>query len=111
MKKHTLEVLTYVTLYLLYYIVLYYIFRYSEALGKLEGELEDCREQLSIWQEKGDIADGNMTEARKQLKAMAMKQEEEGYVMMRRMKVAEDRSRELQVMLLQVIVYIMSNIV
>jgi len=78
------------------------ILKYSEALGKVESEMDDLKDQLSVWQQKGDVADANMAEARRQLKAMRAKMEEDGVVYMRRMKVAEDRVKELHNQLLQV---------
>eukprot|EP01042_Synura_sphagnicola_P005074 gene5074-6461_t len=77
------------------------ILKYSEALGKVESEMDDLKDQLSVWQQKGDVADANMAEARRQLKAMRAKMEEDGVVYMRRMKVAEDRVKELHNQLLQ----------
>eukprot|EP01041_Mallomonas_annulata_P004225 gene4225-8404_t len=74
--------------------------RYSEALGKVEAELDECKDQLSVWQQKGEVADSNMTEARKQLKAMLAKMEEDSFGYMRRTKGAEDRVKELHVQLL-----------
>lgn len=67
----------------------------SEALGKAIAEADELREQLSIWKENCEAAEGALSDARMALKALSANAEEEGFSCVRRTKAAEDRVKEL----------------
>ena len=73
----------------------------NDKLHQTEIELSDCKEQLTVWEERCLNAETNATNYEKELKQLTHQSEEEGLLAMRRLKVAEDRVKELHLLLLQ----------
>jgi len=71
----------------------------SDALGRMDGEMESLREQLLLWQQKGSDADAAVAELKKTIRDTAGDAEESATACMRRTKVAEDRVKKLHVQL------------
>jgi chromosome segregation ATPase len=74
--------------------------RAGEALGKAEAEADELREQLFLWRDNCNKAEDALQEARKLLKAMSERSEDETFSCVRRTKAAEDRVSELHGLLL-----------
>lgn len=75
--------------------------RFSEALGRAEGELDSVQDQLKGSQRKCKELEAALVEARRQSKDTRAAADDEGVKCMRHIKAVEDRIRELQLMLLQ----------
>lgn len=73
----------------------------SVELGRLEQELDLVKEQLMVSENRGSNADKNMAEARQRLQQMERKVVEENYKLAQKTKAAEDRVRELHLVVLQ----------
>lgn len=73
----------------------------SDALGRMDGEMEALREQLVMWQQKGADSDAAVADLKKSLKSTTAEAEESATACMRRSKVAEDRVKQLHTQLLK----------
>jgi len=73
----------------------------SDAIGRMEGEVDELREQLVLWQLKCSDAEAIISELKKQTKEAQESSEEAATACMRRNKLADDRVKELHNQLLQ----------
>lgn len=67
----------------------------SEALGKAETEIESLADQLQVWKQKCKESDEIIQELKKQIKLLSARGDEESTSIFHRVKLAEDRVREL----------------
>jgi chromosome segregation ATPase len=73
----------------------------SDALGRMDGEMEAIREQLVLWQQKNSDSDSAISDLKKALKETTSEAEETATSCMRRAKAAEDRVKQLHNQLLK----------
>eukprot|EP01036_Dinobryon_divergens_P022706 gene22706-30988_t len=72
----------------------------SEQLAKAENEVDILTEQLAICKQKNRESEAQMVDLRKQMQFLNLKTEDDGMASLRRVRVAEDRVRELHAQLL-----------
>lgn len=67
----------------------------SDALGRMDAEMQAVREQLLMWQQKSADADTAASELKKSLKETQVQAEESASSCLRRTKVAEERVKQV----------------
>ena len=67
----------------------------SDALGRMDAEMQAVREQLLMWQQKAADTDTTVSELKKSLKAATAEAEESATGCVRRAKVAEERVKQV----------------
>lgn len=73
----------------------------KDALREVEIELKDCKEQLSVWEERALNAEKQCHQYEQQVQQVTRQMDEEGLNTVRRIKMFDDRIKELQLQLLQ----------
>jgi chromosome segregation ATPase len=71
----------------------------SDALGKAEQEIESLTEQLTLVKQKNKETEQEYQELKKQLKNMSLRYDEDGMTSLQKVKYAEDRVKELHLMI------------
>lgn len=71
----------------------------SDALGKAEQEIESLTDQITLCRQKQKETELEFNELKKQLKNMSLKHDEDGMSSLQKVKFAEDRVKELHLLL------------
>jgi F0F1-type ATP synthase delta subunit len=74
--------------------------KYSDTLSRAETEVAELKEQLEVWVERSQRAEGLVSQQEKDLREIILRSESDGQMSMRKMKAAEDYIKELQLQLL-----------
>lgn len=74
---------------------------YSDALGKAEAEIDDYQNQVNVARVTCEEAQAALHETVRQMKLLKDKSDEDSFSYIKRAKAAEDRVRELHLLLLQ----------
>jgi chromosome segregation ATPase len=73
----------------------------KDQLHQIEIEYNDCKEQLSVWEERCLNAENKISNLEQETQHLTHQLEEDGLNTMRKFKLCEDRIKELQLQLLQ----------
>jgi chromosome segregation ATPase len=73
----------------------------KDRLHQIEIDLNDCQEQLAVWEERCLNAEKKNTQYEQQLQQLTQQLEDDGLNTVRKFKAFEDRVKELQLQLLQ----------
>ena len=73
----------------------------KDRLNQIETDLSDCQEQMSVWEERCLNAEKKNTQYGQQVQQLTRQLEDDGLNAVRKLKLFEDRVKELQMQLLQ----------
>lgn len=73
----------------------------KDRLNQIETDLSDCQEQLSVWEERCLNAEKKNAQYGQQVQQLTRQLEDDGLNAVRKLKLFEDRVKELQMQLLQ----------